>query len=114
MAAYRKYTYLEIGDCMIAFYWFPKQIAAIVAAMATSAASLESAHGQRASRRRHSLEEELRQILDEAARAEVGNPDALEPLGSFIVRITRPGHDDVAAAIDAQRQRPDRPLPVFE
>ena len=33
---------------------------------------------QRASRRRHSLEEELRQILDEAARAEVGNPDALE------------------------------------
>lgn len=69
---------------------------------------------QRASRRRHSLEEELRQILDEAARAEVGNPDMIEPLGSFIVRITRPGYDDVAAAIDAQRQRPDRPLPVFE
>jgi hypothetical protein len=51
---------------------------------------------QRASRRRHSLEEELRQILDEAARAEAGNPDALEPLGSFIVRITRPGYADVA------------------
>lgn len=68
----------------------------------------------RATRNRHSLEEELRRILDEAARTEAANPDALEPLGSFIVRITRPGYDDVADAIEAQRRRPDRPLPSFE
>lgn len=69
---------------------------------------------QRAQRNRHSLEEELRCILNDTARAEAANPDALEPLGSFIVRITRPGYDDVADLIDAQRQVPDRPLPSFE
>jgi lipase chaperone LimK len=67
----------------------------------------------RAQRNRHSLEEELRRILDEAARTEAANPDALEPLGSFIVRVTRPGYDDVADVIDAQRKIPDRPLPSF-
>lgn len=68
----------------------------------------------RAMRNKHSLEEELRQILDATARAEAQSPDAQEPLGSFIVRITRPGYDDVADVIDAQRKRPDRPLPAFE
>lgn len=72
---------------------------------------------QRASRRRHSLEEELRQILDEAARTEAANPDAHEPLGSFIVRVTRPGYDDFADIMErvvADRKLPDRPLPSFE
>lgn len=68
----------------------------------------------RARRHRRSLEEELRRILDAAARAEAGNPDALEPLGSFIVRITRPGYADVADFIDAQRKAPDRPPVSFE
>lgn len=69
---------------------------------------------QRASRRRHSLEEELRQILDEAARTEAASPDMLEPFGDWLVRITRPGYDDVAELIEARRQQPDRPLPSFE
>ncbi len=68
----------------------------------------------RAARNRRSLEEELRQILDATARAEAESPDAQEPLGSFIVRITRPGYDDVADMIDAQRKLPDRPLPTFD
>lgn len=71
----------------------------------------------RASRRRHSLEEELRQILDEAARTEAANPDMLEPLGSFIVRVSRPGYDDFADAVEqivADRKRPDRPVPSFD
>ena len=71
----------------------------------------------RARRHRHSLEEELRRILDEVARSEAANPDALEPLGSFIVRITRPGYDDYAEIMErvvAERKLPDRPLPDFE
>ena len=69
---------------------------------------------ERARRHKRSLEEELRRILDEAARADAGNPDALEPLGSFIVRITRPGYADLADFIDAQRKAPDRPPVSFE
>jgi plasmid stability protein len=71
----------------------------------------------RAARRRHSLEEELRQILDAAARAEAENPDAAEPLGSFIVRITRPGDDGFAQVMEqvvAGRKLPERALPTFE
>jgi plasmid stability protein len=71
----------------------------------------------RAARRRHSLEEELRQILDAAARAEAENPDADEPLGSFVVRITRPGYeefDEIMERIVAGRKAADRPLPAFE
>lgn len=70
--------------------------------------------GLRAARKHISLEAELRSILDEAALAEVGNPDDLEPLGSFIVRISRPGGDDLADAIDAQRGEWSREAPNFE
>lgn len=72
---------------------------------------------RRARRNRRSLEEELRQILDEAARTEAANPDALEPLGSFIVRVSRPGYDDFADIMErvvADRKRPDRPTPSFD
>ncbi len=69
---------------------------------------------RRAARHKRSLEEELRRILDASAKADAENPDALEPLGSFIVRITRPGHSDVVNFIDAQRKVPDRPPVTFE
>ena len=69
---------------------------------------------RRAARHKRSLEEELRQILDASAKADAENPDALEPLGSFIVRLTRPGYAEVADFIDAQRTAPDRPPVSFE
>ena len=69
---------------------------------------------RRAARHKRSLEEELRQILDASAKADAENPDALEPLGSFIVRLTRPGYGAVADFIDAQRKAPDRPPVSFE
>lgn len=71
----------------------------------------------RAARHRHSLEAELRQILDAAARAETENPDAQEPFGDWLVRITRPGYDDFAEIMErvvADRKLPDRPLPMFD
>lgn len=67
-----------------------------------------------AARKQRSLEAELRDILDAAARADAGNPDDLEPLGDWIVRITRPGYDDVAADIAASRRIPERPPPSFD
>lgn len=71
----------------------------------------------RATRNKHSLEEELRQILDATARAEAENPDAQEPFGDWLVRITRPGYDDFADIMEkvvAERKLPDRPLPRFD
>ena len=72
---------------------------------------------QRAQRNRHSLEEELRQILDATAGAETGSPDMQEPFGDWLVRISRPGYDDFAEIMDrivADRHLPDRPLPTFD
>lgn len=72
---------------------------------------------ERAQRNRHSLEEELRQILDATARAELGNPDSQKPFGDWLVRISRPGYDDFADIMDtvvAERKLPDRPLPTFD
>ena len=68
----------------------------------------------RAARHARSLEAELREILDAAARADAGNPDDLEPMGSWFVRITRPGYDDVADAIEASKRAPERPLLSFD
>ncbi|HEX7852523.1 MAG TPA: hypothetical protein VF523_01525 [Burkholderiales bacterium] len=71
----------------------------------------------RATRNKHSLEEELRQILDATARAEAESPDAQEPFGDWLVRITRPGYDDFAAIMErivVERKLPDRPLPTFD
>lgn len=68
----------------------------------------------RAARKKRSLEAELRDILDAAALADAGNPDDLEPLGSWFVRITRPGYGDVADAIDASRHAPERPMLTFD
>jgi plasmid stability protein len=68
----------------------------------------------RAERRHHSLEAELRDILEAVARTEAESPDVQEAMGSWIVRVTRPGYADVADTIEAYRQQPDRPLPSFD
>ncbi len=68
----------------------------------------------RANRNKRSLEAELRDILTAAARADAQSPDAQELFGSWLVRITRPGYDDVADIIDTARQPPDRAVPVFD
>ena len=68
----------------------------------------------RAAKRAHSLEAELREILDAAAQADAENPDALEPIGDWFVRITRPGYPDVVEAIEAARHAPERPLLRFD
>lgn len=69
---------------------------------------------QSAQRNRHSLEEELRQILNATAKAEVGSADVQEPFGDWFFRITRPGFDELAENIAANRQLPDRPMPKFD
>lgn len=55
-----------------------------------------------AARRGRSLEAEVRDILDTAAAAR-GSPDDLEPFGSWMVRITRPGADDLADSLERLR-----------
>jgi len=68
----------------------------------------------RASLKARSLEAELRDILEKEALLDAGNPDDLEPMGSWLVRITRPGYDDVADAIAAARHAPERPMLTFD
>jgi len=60
-----------------------------------------------------SLEAELRDILDKAA-LQNASPDDLEPFGTWLVRITRPGYDDVADAIEASKRAPERPYVSFD
>lgn len=67
----------------------------------------------RARRFGRSLEEELRQILDAAARSGEGSPDDDEPFGDWLVAITRPGHDDFADIVAANRGAAGRALPDF-
>jgi len=47
----------------------------------------------RAARRGHSLEAELREALERLALEDVETPDAAEPLGSWLVAVSRPGVD---------------------
>ena len=67
----------------------------------------------RARRFGRSLEEELRQILDAAARSGEGSPDDDEPFGDWLVAITRPGHDDFADIVAGNRGASGRALPDF-
>jgi len=67
----------------------------------------------RAAKKQRSLEAELREILDAAAR-EDASPDDLEPLGSWLVRLTRPGFDDAVEAIEASKRSPERPYVTFD
>lgn len=64
---------------------------------------------QRAERRGLSLEADLRETLRSLAREEVHSPDELEPFGSWLVSISRPGAD-LDETIGALRDAPARPL----
>ena len=67
----------------------------------------------RAASKARSLEAELRDILDKAA-LESASPDDLEPMGSWLVRITRPGFDDAVEAIEASKRARQRPYVTFD
>lgn len=59
------------------------------------------------------LEAELRDILDKTA-LENASPDDLEPIGSWLVRLTRPGFDDAVEAIEASKLAPQRTYVTFD
>ena len=61
----------------------------------------------RASRRGRSLEAELREALERLALEEVETPDAAEPLGSWLVAVSRPGAD-LTEALEMLRSAPVR------
>ena len=63
---------------------------------------------RRAERRGKSLEADLRETLERLAQEEAQSPDEIEPFGSWLVSITRPGVDLVAAleSLRAARVRP--------
>lgn len=56
---------------------------------------------RRAARRGLSLEADLRETLERIAREDADSPDDTEPLGTWLVHISRPGADldDAVAAI---------------
>lgn len=56
---------------------------------------------RRAARRGVSLEADLRETLERIAREDADSPDDTEPLGTWLVDISRPGADldDAVAAI---------------
>ncbi len=63
---------------------------------------------RRAERRGVSLEADLRDTLERLARQESASPDELEPFGSWLVSISRPGAD-LDEAIELLRSAPMRP-----
>ena len=66
---------------------------------------------RRAERRGVSLEADLRDTLERLARQESASPDELEPLGGWLVSISRPGAD-LDEAIDLLRSAPMRPSEI--
>jgi plasmid stability protein len=64
---------------------------------------------QRAERRGKSLEADLRDTLERLAREEAAAPDDVEPFGSWLVAISRPGVD-LDETIEALRSAPVRPV----
>lgn len=63
---------------------------------------------RRAERRGKSLEADLRETLERLAREEAETPDDIEPFGSWLVSITRPGAD-LDEILDTLRSAPVRP-----
>lgn len=63
---------------------------------------------QRAERRDKSLEAYLRETLETLAREEVENPDDAEPFGTWAVRISRPGYDELDEILNDIRSAPMR------
>lgn len=68
-------------------------------------------HRQRAARRGKSLEADLREMLEKLAREEALSPDAAQPLGDWLVEISRPGAD-LDEALNLIRSVPISPVPL--
>ena len=66
---------------------------------------------RRAERRGKSLEADLRDTLERLAHEEVETPDDIEPFGSWLVSISRPGVD-LEEALDLLRSAPVRSVPI--
>jgi toxin FitB len=66
---------------------------------------------RRAERRGVSLEADLRDTLERLAREESASPDELEPFGTWLVSVSRPGAD-LDEAIDLVRSAPVRPSSI--
>jgi hypothetical protein len=66
---------------------------------------------RRAERRGKSLEADLRDTLERLAREEAESPDDLEPFGTWLVSISRPGID-LDDALDVLRSAPVRSVGV--
>ena len=62
----------------------------------------------RAERRGVSLESDLRETLERLAREESASPDDLEPFGTWLVSVSRPGAD-LDKMIDRVRGAPVLP-----
>ncbi|CCD98216.1 plasmid stability protein [Bradyrhizobium sp. STM 3809] len=65
----------------------------------------------RAQRRGKSLEADLRETLEKLAREEAESPDDVEPFGSWLVAISRPGVD-LDDVLEELRSAPIRPAPL--
>ena len=63
---------------------------------------------RRAARRGKSLEADLRETLERLAREEAETPDDIEPFGTWLVGLSRPGVD-LEEALAAVRSAPIRP-----
>jgi plasmid stability protein len=63
---------------------------------------------RRAARRGVSLESDLRETLERLALEEASSPDDVEPFGTWLVSISRPGID-LDPALDELRAAPLRP-----
>jgi hypothetical protein len=48
------------------------------------------------------------------SEAQLSDPDVIEPIGDWFVRITRPGCHELSDIIAANRSLNERPLPNFE
>lgn len=66
---------------------------------------------QRAARRGKSLEAHLREMLEKLAREEALSPDVAQPLGDWLVEISRPGAD-LDEALNLIRSAPIRLAPL--
>ncbi len=66
---------------------------------------------RRAERKGKSLDADLRDTLEQIARSEGGTPDDVEPFGSWLVSISRPGFE-LDETLDLLRHAPVRPASV--
>jgi plasmid stability protein len=65
---------------------------------------------KRAKRRGKSLEADLRETLKSLANEEAESPDSHQPLGSWLVSISRPGYDLHEILANIRRRSKMRPV----